>query len=365
MNLIIILVIIIIIILIIMFLVMNKQIKNNQLLQHKIIELETQIREHNLYNEQQNNMRSSNLEQKIATANLDLDNKINNYNNKSLQLMQNTLNTLDQKMHQQAEVQNQQIKEMIERVSKLDTAQQQIMGLQDSISSLERTLNDKKARGTFGEIRLETILMNVFGANDSIWQRQFKLTNGTIVDFILHAPEPLGDLPIDSKFPLEGYNQILNASNEAELTKARRDFDQHVSKHLKDIHQKYIDTKNTASQAIMFIPSETIFSEIYAYHEKIIDLSYQLNVWICSPTTLMAILNLMLMILQDQKRSENALEIQKQLSALKIEFNRFATRWQTLNKDIKKIYDDAKNFEITTNKITNKFEKIHDGDLDD
>lgn len=352
--------------LIVLILLAKGKSKHERMLEKQIEDLHAQLNMNKLGDEQRSQIINANIEQKISTSQIELDNKLNNYNSKSLEIMQHSLNTLDQKLHQQAQIQMQQTKDIIERVSKLDMAQQQIMGLEDSITSLEKTLNDKKARGTFGEIRLETILANIFGEhNTSVWERQYKLANQTIVDFILHTPQPLGDIPIDSKFPLEGYQNILNAQDDNSLQKARKDFETHILKHIKDINKKYLADDNTASQAIMFVPSETIFSEIYAYHEKVVLSSYQQHVWICSPTTIMAILNLLLVVIQDNKRSENAQAIADELSALKIEFDRYQTRWQALVKDINKVSDDVKLLDTTSNKITKKFNSINEGQLDD
>lgn len=308
----------------------------------------------------------SSLDNKLTNNNIEVDNKLNLYNEKSMHLMQQSLRTLDQKLHQQQQIQALQSKYILERVTKLDAAQQQIIGLGDSIDSLEKTLNDKKARGTFGEIRLEVILTDVFGQhNNQIWDRQVSMSNGKTVDFLLHAPQPLGDICIDSKFPLEGYQRILDSNNEEELRKARSSFDQDVIKHINAISEKYIIDGETANQAIMFIPSETIFSEIYAYHEKLINLSYEKHVWIVSPTTLMAILNLLLVVNQQIERSNQAQEILNHLAMLETEFERYNTRWQKFNADFDKVIKDMKDISITSNKLAKRFEKVSKVDFNE
>ena len=98
---------------------------------------------------------------------------------------------------------NETFQNILVRLAKIDEAQKKIESLSTDIVSLQNLLSDKKSRGTFGEVQLYQIMAAVFGEkNDRIYETQYKLSNGTIVDAMLHAPLPMGDLPIDSKFPL-------------------------------------------------------------------------------------------------------------------------------------------------------------------
>ena len=93
---------------------------------------------------------------------------------------------------------------ILERLSKIDEAQKKIDNLSGDIISLQSILTDKKSRGIFGEVNLKHILVNVFGENnEKIYKLQHTLPNSTIVDAMIFAPEPLGKIAIDSKFPLE------------------------------------------------------------------------------------------------------------------------------------------------------------------
>lgn len=95
---------------------------------------------------------------------------------------------------------------VIERLSKIDEAQKKIDNLSSDIISLESILTDKKSRGIFGEVNLHHILAAIFGEkNDKIYKMQCMLSTGVIADSVLFAPEPLGVIAIDSKFPLENY----------------------------------------------------------------------------------------------------------------------------------------------------------------
>lgn len=82
--------------------------------------------------------------------------------------------------------------------------------LSTDIVSLQSILTDKKTRGIFGEVNLKHIMSNIFGENDKVYKMQYSFNNDTIVDCALFAPDPLGVIGIDSKFPLENYQKMVD-----------------------------------------------------------------------------------------------------------------------------------------------------------
>ena len=128
---------------------------------------------------------------------------------------------------------NETFQNILMRLAKIDEAQKKIETLSTDIVSLQTLLTDKKSRGTYGEVQLYQILVSVFGEkNNRLYQTQYRLSNGTIVDAILFAPTPLGNLPIDSKFPLENYQKMMDRSLlELERQTATKQFKQDVKKH--------------------------------------------------------------------------------------------------------------------------------------
>ena len=163
---------------------------------------------------------------------------------------------------------NETFQSILVRLAKIDEAQKKIESLSTDIVSLQTLLTDKKSRGTYGEVQLYQILASVFGEkNDRLYQTQYKVSNGTMVDAILFAPAPLGNLPIDSKFPLENYQRMMDRNlPDVERQIATKQFKQDVKKHIDDIAMKYITPEETSDQAILFLPAEAIFAEINAYH---------------------------------------------------------------------------------------------------
>ncbi|MFV0288121.1 MAG: DNA recombination protein RmuC [Mycoplasmatales bacterium] len=307
---------------------------------------------------------SDTLDKKIANQTNILDGKLTSQNNNQLNTLKYTVNELETKLKQQAELTNKQVKEVIERVSSLDNIKSQMSDLNINITNLEKILNDKKLRGTFGELRLLSIFEAIFGENKTeIYEEQYLLSNGKRVDFILKAPYPIGNLPIDSKFPLENYVNITKANTDEALKEARKNFKQDIKKHINDIATKYILENETSTQAMMFIPAEAIFAYLYANEEEIIQYSYEKKVWITSPTTIIAILNLLQVVLKDVKRNESYDLMYSEILKLKKEFERYETRWNNLYKHLETVVKDVKEVDVTSKKISKKFDDIENVNL--
>ena len=254
---------------------------------------------------------------------------------------------------------------VLERLSKIDEAQKKIDTLSGDIISLENVLTDKKSRGIFGEVNLKHIFVSVFGEkNDKIYRLQYTLSNGYIADSVLFAPEPLGTIAIDSKFPLENYQKMVDPNNIKDREYYTKLFKQDVKKHIDAIADKYIVPGETADQAIMFLPAEAIFAEINAYHQDIIDYAYKKKVWITSPTTLISTLTVVEMIIKNMERDKYTKVIHDELNKLGIEFSRYKERWNKLSRSIQTVNKDVENFNITTDKISKKFEVINRVDVD-
>ena len=249
---------------------------------------------------------------------------------------------------------------VLERLSKIDEAQKKIETLSTNIVSLQDVLTDKKSRGIFGEVQLYQILASIFGEkNDKIYATQYKLSNGTIADSILFTPEPMGNIAVDSKFPLENYRKIYNQElTEIERIQARKDFVSNMKKHIDAISNKYIIENETSDQAILFLPAEAIFAEINAYHSDILEYANKKNVRITSPTTLMSILTIVQVTMKNIERNKYANIIHEELSKLQEEFVRYETRWTSLQKDIEKVTKDVKEIATTSTKISKRFTEI-------
>lgn len=278
-----------------------------------------------------------------------IDNKLTKINDK-----------VNERLDENFEKTNATFNKVLVSLSRIDEAQKNLDLLSKDIVSLEGVLTDKKSRGIFGEVNLHQILASVFGEkNDKLYRLQYTLSTGVIADAICFAPDPLGHIAIDSKFPLENYRNMLEKGiTPEEKTRREKAFEMDVKKHIDAISNKYIISGETSEQAIMFLPAEAIFAEINAYHTNLINYAYERRVYIASPTTLMSLLTIIQAILMGMERDKYAGIIHQELNKLGEEFGRYKERWEKLSNHMETVNKDVKDLHITTDKISKRFDSI-------
>jgi DNA recombination protein RmuC len=253
--------------------------------------------------------------------------------------------------------------DVLKRLALIDEAQKKITELSGNVVSLQEILSDKRSRGAFGEVQLSALIRNVMP--EQSFSFQHTLSNGKRPDCILLLPEPTGHVAIDAKFPLESFRTITNLHlPESERRAAEQQFRLDIRKHIQDIASKYIIDGETSDGAVMFIPAEAVFAEIHAHFPDIIELSQKSRVWLVSPTTMMAILTTARAVLKDAATRQQVHIIQEHLGLLSKDFDRFQTRMENLSRHIKQAYDDAEEVKISSRKISSRFNKIEQVELE-
>jgi DNA recombination protein RmuC len=254
--------------------------------------------------------------------------------------------------------------DILQRLALIDDAQKKITELSTNVVSLQEVLNDKRSRGAFGEVQLNSLIRNVLP--EQSFKLQHTLSNGKIADCVLFLPKPTGNVVVDSKFPLESYRKMMDFDL-AELDRkvAMRQFKVDIKKHINDISDKYLIDNETADGAIMFIPAEAIFAEIHGHQGDLVEYANKKRVWLASPTTLMAILTTARSVLKDEATRQQIHIIQAHLSDLSKDFNRFKGRFANLAKHIDQAASDVKQIHTSADKIANRFEKIEQVELVD
>ena len=322
------------------------------------------------------NINESNITERLGKLELELikelgnfkgeiNTQLNNDFDKINEKLEHKLTVIDNKVNerldQNFEKTNKTFTSVLERLSKIDEAQKKIDTLSNDIVSLQSVLTDKKTRGIFGEVNLKNIMVSVFGENNNnIYKMQYTLPNKTIADCVLFAPEPLGMIAIDSKFPLENYQNMIDKKNSVEKREQyERLFKIDMKKHIDAISSKYIISNVTSNQAILFLPAEAIFAEVNAYHSDIIEYAYKKRVWLTSPTTLISTLTTIQVIIKNLERDKYASVIHKELGLLDTEFKRYKERWDKLYRSIETVSRDVKDIHTTTDKITKRFNSIN------
>lgn len=261
---------------------------------------------------------------------------------------------------------NKTFTDVVERLTKIDEAQKKIESLSTEVISLNDLLKGQKTRGIFGEVQLYQLLTAVLGDNTALYEKQKTLSNGSIADAIVYAPDPIGMVAVDSKFPLENYRRMVDRDlGDADRLQATKDFKKDVKKHIDDIKNKYIIFNETGDQAFMFVPAEAIFAEISAYHEDLIEYAAKNKVWLVSPTTLISTLSMIQMVVRNLERDKQAKVIVEELKKLGEEFKRYVDRWDKLKKSIESVSRNADSVHTTSTKISKKFQHISEAKFDE
>ena len=312
----------------------------------------------------------TNVTKELGDFKSDINRNLNEDFTKQSERIDYRLNIINEKVNERLdenfEKTNRTFNNVLEKLAKIDEAQKKIDSLSTDIVSLQGILTDKKSRGIFGEVNLNHILSSVFGEkNDSIYRLQYTFDSGAIADAVLFAPEPLGLVAIDSKFPLENYRIMVDKKfDKLSREAAAKLFKSDVKKHIDAIASKYIIPGVTSDQAIMFLPAEAIFAELNAYNQDIIEYAYKKRVWITSPTTLMSTLTTIQVIIKNKERDKYAKIIQEELQKLSVEFSRYKDRWDKLSRSIETVSKDVQDIHTTTDKITKRFDSINSVDIE-
>lgn len=213
------------------------------------------------------------------------------------------------------------IRDVTERLTKLDETNKQVLNFSDQLSNLQDILKNPKQRGVLGEYFLEETLKNVLPPNS--YQMQYKFEDGEIVDAVVFVKEKI--IPVDSKFSLENYERILGERNSEEREKLEKVFKQDLKNRIDETAKYVRPSENTMDFAFMFIPSEAIYYDLlvnkigavkiatrdlieYAFKEK--------HVIIVSPTSFLAYLQTVLQGLRALQIEESAKEIRKRVEDL-------------------------------------------------
>lgn len=250
--------------------------------------------------------------------------------------------------------------DVIKRLALIDKAQQEISDLSSNVIDLQDLLKHKQARGHFGEIQLSQLIKNCLPDKHYALQHTFK--NGKRADCVLFLPEPTGTIAIDAKFPLDNYRRAHDDKH-PEQTKALSLFKQDMKTHIKDVAQKYIIAEETCDAAVLFIPAESIFSDIHAHHGDLIDFAYQRKVWLVSPTTMMAILHTTQAVLKDMQTQAQVGLIKEHLHHLATDFKRFQERMDSVAKHINDANTKVSQVNISAHKISKRFAQIEKAEL--
>ena len=253
--------------------------------------------------------------------------------------------------------------ELQQRLVTIDKAQDNIQKLSGDVLSLQDILANKQTRGAFGEIQLQEIVSKALPSDAYAWQAT--LPNGKRADCLIHLPNPPGPIVIDSKFPLEAYEALRNATTKLDTKDAVKFMRTSVKAHIKAISEKYILEGTTADGAIMFLPSEAVYAELHSNFPELIREGFEARVWIVSPTTCMATLNTMRAILKDARMREQAGAIRTALRQLHRDVELVVDRVDKLNTHFNQARKDIEGISTAAERAGKRAHKLDNFDFEE
>ena len=256
------------------------------------------------------------LEKKDSNSLLMLQQQINHISQVLDSKLSESNKSLQQQFSQSADI----IRNVTERLTRLDETNRQVVGFADQLKNLQDILKNPKQRGVLGEYYLETVLKNVLPPGS--YQMQYGFSNGEIVDAVVFVKDRI--IPIDSKFSLENYNRMIETRDPAEKKRLETSFVNDLKLRIDETSKYVRPEEKTTDFAFMFIPSEAVYYDLLINKVGVItedtnNLIYyagKKKVVVVSPTSFLAYLQTVLQGMRNQKISEQAQSIIKEVEKL-------------------------------------------------
>lgn len=293
-----------------------------------------------------------------------LENKLRILQEDNSQKLEKIRATVDEKLHDTLEKRlGDSFKQVSERLEQVHKGLGEMQSLAAGVGDLKKVLVNVKARGTLGEIQLENILEQIFAPEQYEKNVAVRPGSGERVEFAIKLPghnDKTLWLPIDSKFPLEDYQKLLDAYDTADLSLVEetvKQMENRVKQCAKTIKEKYLDPPSTTDFGIMFLPVEGLYAEVLRRPGLFETLMRDYRVALTGPTTLAAFLNSLQMGFRTLAIEKRSSEVWALLGAVKTEFGKFGGM---LEKTYKKLQEASNNIESATKKSRTIERKLKD-----
>jgi len=289
---------------------------------------------------------------------LDTQNQLGSQLQQMMTMMNQNLNSTQSNITKQLDNSSRIIGDINNKLGTLETTAKNMQDIGKNISSLQNILQAPKLRGNLGEYLLEDLLKQIFpGAN---YQIKYSFKNGTQVDAIIKLGGNI--VPVDSKFPLESFQRLVDADNEESKKTFKKEFITSVKRRIDEISDRYINpAEGTFDFAIMYIPAENVFYETII-NDSLTNKDYELlnyamskHIIPVSPNSFYAYLMALVFGLKGLKIEQEAKTILGELSQVQDKFGKFFTDYNLVGKHISnalgKFNDSAKGAEKLNDQI--------------
>ena len=208
---------------------------------------------------------------KLAELKLSLENSVKTMQDGNEKKLEEMRKTVDEKLNETLEKRlGESFKQVSERLEAVHKGLGEMQTLATNVGDLKKVMSNVKSRGILGEYQLQNIIEDLLTNEQYEKNVKTKVGSGAVVEFAIKMPhgnnlEKILWLPIDSKFPKEDYESLIDATEKGDLDKIetyRKAFITGIKKSAKEIRDKYIDPPNTTEYGIMFLPYESLFGEV-------------------------------------------------------------------------------------------------------
>jgi len=256
-----------------------------------------------------------------------------------------------------------------ERLEQVHKGLGEMQSLASGVGDLKRVLTNVKARGGWGEVQLGAILEQMLTPDQ--FEKNVKTKDGSdeVVEYAIKLPGQDLDkmdvvwLPVDSKFPIEDYQRLVDAQERADLTsvtEASNSLRARAISCAKEISLKYLYPPNTTDFGIMFLPVEGLYAEVIRQPGLIEELQHSYRVVVTGPTTFAALLNSLQMGFRTLKIQKQSSEVWKILSAVKTEFDKFGSAIDAVKKKLQEASNKIEDVDTRTRAVRRRLRKVEE-----
>ena len=268
---------------------------------------------------------------------------------------------LGQGLESQAQTTGENLSKLNERLAVIDAAQSRLSEMTREVVSLKDILANKQARGAFGQGRMEAIVRD--GLPSGSYDFQFTLSNRARPDCVIRLPGDRRPLAVDAKFPLEGFTALGAARDDEARKSAQARVRADVGKHVKDIAERYLLPGETQDMALMFVPSEAIYSDLIDHFDELVQKAHRARVVIVSPTLMMMAISVAQAILRDARMRDEAHAIQAEVGKLMNDVRLVVERANKLEAHFQKAQEDVHGLGVAGARIARRAERIESMDF--
>ena len=268
---------------------------------------------------------------------------------------------LGENVQTQARATHESLTKLGERLAVIDSAQQNLTELSRNVVGLQDILANKQQRGAFGQGRMEAIIADALPAD--AYSFQATLSNNTRPDCLITLPGTETGLVIDAKFPLESFTRYRDAGDDGTRIEAAKQLKTDIQKHVTDIAGRYFIPGETQDVALMFVPSESIYADLYEHFDDLMQTAFRKRVVIVGPSLMMLAVQVCQSILRDQRMREQAHVIQAEVGRLMADVMRLKDRVGNLQKHFGQAQADIDQITISADKVTSRGARIESLDL--